>query len=79
MANYGYTFESGNQAIEAGQADFVSFGSLFVANADLVKKFETGERLNEFKYVKDKSKMSAYLYQNGAVGYTDTSVYEPTE
>lgn len=79
IANFGYTFESGNKAIEDGQADLVSFGSLFVCNADLVKKFETGATLNGFQHIKDHSKIPAYLYMNGPIGYLDTSVYEPSE
>jgi len=77
MANNGYTFESGNQSLLDGKADMVSFGNLFLANADLVKKFETGKRLNDVRYVKDMSKMAEYLYMNGPIGYTDLSVYEP--
>jgi N-ethylmaleimide reductase len=81
MANFRYTFESANEALSEGSADLVSFGYLFVTNADLVTKFKTGQRLNEIKYVEDKSKVGLYLYHNpkGTLGYTDLSVYEPRD
>lgn len=76
IANHGYTFETANKAIEDGRADLVSFGSLFIANSDLVKKFKTGEKINELSNVDDKSKIESYLYRSGPKGYTDTSVFK---
>lgn len=40
MANLGFTQESGNAILAAGLADLVSFGAPFIANPDLVARFE---------------------------------------
>lgn len=39
MANLGFTQKSGNDIIEEGLADLVSFGALYIANPDLVERF----------------------------------------
>jgi len=39
MANCGYTLDKAQQAIAQGNADMVSFGSLYIANPDLVERF----------------------------------------
>lgn len=63
MINRGFTFESGNKIIEDGDADLVAFGVPFIANPDLVKRFEIGAPLAEA----DKST----YYTSGARGFTD--------
>lgn len=63
IANEGYSLETANQAIESGDADAVAFGKLFIANPDLVKRFELGAELN----VPDPST----FYGSGPRGYTD--------
>jgi len=45
MVNYKQDFETGNQIIAAGEADLISYGTLYIANADLVEKFATGKSL----------------------------------
>jgi len=47
MINRGFTFESGNKVIEDGDADLVAFGVPFIANPDLVSRFENGYPLAE--------------------------------
>jgi len=79
MANNGYTFETGNKIIKDGNAELVSFGSLFVSNADLVEKWQAGKKLNDVENVKDKSKIGVYFFLPGLLGYIDLSVYEPTD
>jgi N-ethylmaleimide reductase len=59
----GYTVETGVEAIEAGLADAVAFGRMFVANPDLPERIRTGATLNAF----DRSTS----YGGGAHGYTD--------
>ena len=39
IANGGYTSAEGHEAIRTGAADAVSFGSLFLANPDLPRRF----------------------------------------
>ncbi len=39
IQNGGYNFESGNEAIDADAADAIAFGTLFIANPDLVTRF----------------------------------------
>jgi N-ethylmaleimide reductase len=47
MANCRYDLPRAQQAISTGAADMVSFGALYIANPDLVKRFRTGAALNE--------------------------------
>jgi N-ethylmaleimide reductase len=59
----GYTTEMGVAAVEAGLADAVAFGRMFIANPDLPERIRTGAALNAF----DRSTS----YGGGAHGYTD--------
>ncbi len=63
ITNVGYTFESGNKIVEDKYADIVSFGKLFISNPDLVRRFETGAKLNPWN--KDT------FYYGGEKGYID--------
>jgi 2,4-dienoyl-CoA reductase-like NADH-dependent reductase (Old Yellow Enzyme family) len=47
VANEGFSFETANQAIAAGEADAVAFGRLFIANPDLPGRFARGAPLNK--------------------------------
>lgn len=47
MINSGFTFDTGNKIIEDGLADLVSFGRSFIANPDLVRRFQDGIPLAE--------------------------------
>ena len=42
MINSGFDFDAGNKIIEDGLADLVSFGRPFIANPDLVRRFQDG-------------------------------------
>ena len=46
MANCGYTHEKAQTALEQGDADLVSFGTLYIANPDLPERFKAGAELN---------------------------------
>ncbi|MFJ3140540.1 alkene reductase [Streptomyces sp. NPDC086843] len=63
VANLGFTRESGNDLLERGLADAVSFGAPFVANPDLVDRFTHGLPLAE-------GDRDTY-YTGGVTGYTD--------
>ena len=63
IANGGYTLETANRAIAAGEADLVSFGALFLANPDLPNRFLEKAPLNT-------PDPSTY-YGGDAKGYTD--------
>lgn len=63
MINKGFTFQTGNEVIEQGLADLVSFGTPFISNPDLVARFAAYAPLAEA----DK----ATFYTPGAKGYTD--------
>jgi len=63
MANLGYDFDKANQAIEQGTADSVAFGSLYIANPDLVERFKTGAELN--------TPDQATFYGGDETGYID--------
>jgi N-ethylmaleimide reductase len=63
IANFGFDKASANAAIEAGQADLISFGKPFIANPDLVRRFRENLPLSE-------STPETY-YQGGPQGYVD--------
>ena len=65
MANLGFTQESGNTLLEAGLADLVSFGSPYIANPDLVERFEHHLPLAESE------RSTWYSSPNDEEGYTD--------
>jgi len=63
MANAGYTQELAEKSLREGSADLVSFGSLYIANPDLVARFEKSAPLatpDESTY-----------YGGDSKGYTD--------
>ena len=47
IANCGYNGETGEAELEKGIAKLVSYGSLFLANPDLPKRFELNAELNQ--------------------------------
>lgn len=63
IANGGYDAKSAEQAIREGDADLVAFGTLFLANPDLVQRFRQGAPLN--------TPDPETFYQGEARGYTD--------
>lgn len=63
VANEGYSRESADAAIRAGDADAVAFGKLFIANPDLPGRFATNAALNE--------PVPATFYGSSPQGYTD--------
>ncbi len=63
IANGGYTRQSAENEIGKGIVDLVSFGSLFIANPDLPKRFKLNAELNEV------DQMTAY--GGGDKGYMD--------
>lgn len=62
----GFQKAEANQVLEKGAADAIVFGKTFLANSDLVKRFELGAPLNE----PDPST----FYTPGPKGYTDYPV-----
>ena len=63
IANEGFSFETANQAIAAGEADAVAFGKLYIANPDLPKRFAIQAPLN--------TPDPTTFYGSGPHGYTD--------
>ncbi|OQP48004.1 alkene reductase [Niastella populi] len=63
IANAGYDEASGEAELEKGIAGLVSFGTLFLANPDLPKRFEVGAELNQ----PDR----ATMFGGAAAGYID--------
>ncbi len=63
IANGGYDAERAEKALSSGDADLVSFGTAFLANPDLVERFQRGAALNEAD--------PATFYQGEERGYTD--------
>jgi 2,4-dienoyl-CoA reductase-like NADH-dependent reductase (Old Yellow Enzyme family) len=63
IANERFTLESAEEAIEAGKADAVAWGRLFIANPDLPTRFATGSPLNE--------PQPETFYAAGESGYVD--------
>lgn len=71
IANEKFTKESAQQVLDAGEADAVAWGQLFIANPDLVRRFETDAPLN-------KPNPSTY-YARGETGYVDYPALETVE
>ncbi len=63
IANEKFTYETAQQTLEAGEADAVAFGKLFIANPDLPQRFALRAPLNEWR--------AKEFYAGGAQGYTD--------
>jgi N-ethylmaleimide reductase len=63
ILNGGYTVETANEAVRAGETDLVSFGAPFLANPDLPERLARRAPLNALD-------MST-LYTQGERGYTD--------
>jgi len=66
VANEGFTRESAEAALAAGEADAVAFGKLFLANPDLPRRFAMNAPLNAWD--------AATFYADGPEGYTDYPV-----
>jgi N-ethylmaleimide reductase len=67
IANGGYDKIKGNQILETGQSDLVSFGRLFIANPDLPERFALDGPLNELDFATIYGKPDRNLED----GYTD--------
>ncbi|GAA5027279.1 alkene reductase [Marivirga lumbricoides] len=63
IINANFDQEKGNAVIEAGDADMVAYGKLYISNPDLVERFEQGAELAEFD--------TDTFYTPGHKGYTD--------
>lgn len=63
IVNEGFSRESAETAIAAGEADAVAFGKLFIANPDLPRRFALHAALNPWNV--------ATFYTQDAQGYTD--------
>lgn len=70
IANQGLTQKLAEKLVQDGTADLVSFGMLYIANPDLIERFEKGLPLNEVN--------ASSIYAKGATGYTDYPVLERT-
>ena len=65
----GYTRETGQAAIDAGEADLIGIGKPFLANPDLVERLRNDWPLNDWN--------SKTFYSDGPVGYVDYPVCRP--
>jgi N-ethylmaleimide reductase len=59
----GYDQAMGEAALEAGLADAVAYGRLYISNPDLAERFQSGAALNAYD--------RATFYGGAEVGYTD--------
>lgn len=71
MANCGYTQERAESAVSNSNADVVAFGSLYIANPDLVERFSADAELN--------TPDQATFYGGDSHGYTDYGFMEREE
>ena len=67
ITNGGYDRHTGNQAINTGSAELVSYGKLFLANPDLPQRFKLEAELNQ----PNPQTFYGRSGQDEAVGYTD--------
>lgn len=63
IVNGSFDFKSGQEVVASGMADLVSYGTLYIANPDLVERFRQGSPLNPVD--------EATFYTSGAKGYLD--------
>ncbi len=63
MANSGYTKTTAEKSLNAGNADMIAFGQLYISNPDLVQRFIQDSELNEAD--------QNTFYGGDAKGYTD--------
>ncbi|SDG17939.1 alkene reductase [Epilithonimonas hungarica] len=63
IINRGFTKDTANEVLNNGDADLVSFGTLLLANPDLVERFKTDAPLNQPD--------EETFYTPGEKGYTD--------
>ena len=63
ILNGGYTQETAERALDNNEADLIAFGVPYIANPDLLERFETDAPLNKPN--------PALFYGTGAAGYTD--------
>ena len=63
IANEGFSQETAEQVLRAGEADAVAFGKSYIANPDLVERFRQGADLNLPE--------PSTFYAQGPHGYTD--------
>lgn len=70
----GYSREDGNKAVEEGRTgtDLVAYGRTFLANPDLLRRFELNEPLNKYD-------RSTFYTSDPVVGYTDYPFLETTD
>jgi 2,4-dienoyl-CoA reductase-like NADH-dependent reductase (Old Yellow Enzyme family) len=68
IANEGFDRKRAEAVIEAGEADAVAFGKLFLANPDLPRRFSLQAPLNAWN--------ADTFYTDGPVGYTDYPALE---
>ena len=63
IINGGYDKNTATTALAEGQGDLAAFGTPFIANPDLVERYQENHPLNTVK--------SYGLYNGGAEGYID--------
>ena len=68
VANEGFTAETAQATLDAGEADAVAFGKLFIANPDLPRRLEKRAPLND--------PVPALFYGDDGRGYTDYPVLD---
>jgi 2,4-dienoyl-CoA reductase-like NADH-dependent reductase (Old Yellow Enzyme family) len=71
IANEKFTKESAQKVLDAGEADAVAWGKLFIANPDLPRRLELNAPLNEPN--------PSTFYAEGEAGYTDYPALETVE
>ncbi len=72
MGNCGYTQDSAEAAIKAGNADLIAFGRPFISNPDLVERFANNWPLNPT------DDMTTW-YSFGKEGYIDFPTYQESQ
>ncbi|UAK24836.1 alkene reductase [Sphingomonas nostoxanthinifaciens] len=71
ILNSDYDAESGQAALDAGEADAIAFGRTFIANPDLPRRLIEGLPLNEPQF--------DTFYTQGAEGYVDYPTWEQVQ
>jgi 2,4-dienoyl-CoA reductase-like NADH-dependent reductase (Old Yellow Enzyme family) len=73
IANEGFSRETAQQVLDAGEADAVSFGKTFIANPDLPRRLQLNVALNPY----DHTTFYGYGQPDLTAGYTDYASLRP--
>ncbi|KAM1973570.1 hypothetical protein FF1_019977 [Malus domestica] len=71
IAGGGYDREDGNDTVAEGRADLIAYGRWFLANPDLLKRFELNALVNKYN-------RNTFYAREPVIGYTNYPFLDTT-